>query len=78
VTFLLDGEKHAFLIALASMVGKYVRECSMLLFNRYWQRRVPGLRGTAGYGRDGTRFYRDIAPHLDRWGLRPDALLRCR
>jgi hypothetical protein len=47
--------------ALASMLAKYVRELSMLAFNRFWSIRLRGLRPTAGYPVDAIRFCRDIA-----------------
>ena len=45
----------------ASMTSKYVRELAMELFNRFWQRHVPGLTPTKGYPEDAKRFRRDIA-----------------
>jgi hypothetical protein len=57
--FCAKGE--AFLpTALASMVAKYVRELSMLAFNRYWCARLPELRPTAGYPTDARRFDREV------------------
>jgi ribonuclease HII len=37
------------LVALASMVSKFVRERWMEVFNAFWAARIPGLRPTAGY-----------------------------
>lgn len=48
------------LVALASIVSKTVRELWMDVFNSYWCRRIPGLRPTAGYPADSTRFRRAI------------------
>lgn len=78
ITFLTDGEDRHFLIALASIIGKYVRELSMRLFNEYWTSRIEGLRGTAGYGRDARRFWREIEPHLDAARLTKTEVLRIR
>jgi hypothetical protein len=78
VEFLMDGERRDFAIALASIVGKYLREGAMRLFNAYWARQRDGLRATAGYGTDARRFYREIEPHLDRLSIAPDAVLRRR
>ncbi len=78
VSFLVDGEDRHFAIALASMVGKYLRECAMRRFNEWWAERVPGLRPTAGYGTDGTRFFREVEPALARFNLRPEQVLRNR
>ena len=52
VEFLMDGERRDFGISLASIVGKYLREGAMRLFNDYWARQREGLRATAGYGLD--------------------------
>ncbi len=78
VSFLQDAEDRHELVALASMIGKYVRECAMKLFNDYWAGRLEGLRRTAGYGRDGTRFFREIEPVLDRHRIGREAVLRLR
>src|SRR5258705_466674 len=76
--FLMDGERRDFGIALASIVGKYLREGAMRLFNAYWARQREGLRATAGYGADARRFFREIEPHLERLRIAPDAVLRKR
>ena len=62
-----DGEH--FCVALASMVSKYVREVLMLEFNRFWQKQVPGLRATAGYPMDSSRFFDEIRPAVERLGM---------
>jgi len=78
ITFLESAEDRHKLVALASMIGKYVRECAMRLFNEWWALRCEGLRRTAGYGRDGSRFYREIRSLLPRLNVDPDAVLRLR
>ena len=78
IEFLEDAEDAHELVALASMIGKYVRERAMELFNRWWACRVANLRPTAGYGSDGRRFWRDIAAHAGRLGLTDEAILRLR
>jgi hypothetical protein len=60
VAFCMQGERFM-PTALASMTAKYFRELSMRAFNEYWCARVPGLRPTAGYYGDSTRFRREIA-----------------
>jgi hypothetical protein len=77
LTFLVDGEDRHAGIALASVIGKYVRELSMRLFNEWWSARL-GVRPTAGYGTDGARFWREIEPHLAAHHLDRDAVLRRR
>lgn len=78
IEFLQDAEDRHELVALASMIGKYVRESAMKLFNDYWARERAGLRRTAGYGDDARRFYREIEPELRRLNLPPEAVLRLR
>lgn len=78
ITFVEGAEDRHRLVALASMIGKYVRECAMKLFNDFWSARLEGLRRTAGYGRDGLRFYAQIAAELERLALGREAVLRLR
>jgi hypothetical protein len=47
--------------ALASMAAKYVRELCMEQFNAFFGALVPGLKPTAGYGRDARRFLEETA-----------------
>ncbi len=60
IEFLMDAEEQHELVALASMVGKYLRERAMELMNAWWAVRVPGLKPTAGYGTDAGRWFREI------------------
>lgn len=78
IEFLMDAEDRHELVALASMTGKYVRECAMKLFNDWWSRHRDGLRRTAGYGRDARRFFNDIQPALSRLKIDREAVLRLR
>jgi hypothetical protein len=39
---------------------------------------VAGLRPTAGYYQDGTRWLLDVAPHLGRLGVAREMLVRVR
>jgi hypothetical protein len=50
----------------------------MLGLNRYWQRRVEGLRPTAGYYTDGKRFLADIAGAMGDAGVDRRLLERSR
>jgi ribonuclease HII len=63
-------------VALASMLSKYLREVLMLEFNRFWQSQVPGLKATAGYPGDSSRFFDSIRPALPRLGLAEEAVWR--
>jgi ribonuclease HII len=78
IEFLKDAEDAHELVALASMIGKYLRERAMGLFNAWWTSRVEGLKPTAGYGTDGARFWREIEPACARLGLAREAVLRLR
>jgi hypothetical protein len=64
--------------ALASMTAKYHREVAMRAFNAFWTSRVPGLRPTAGYPGDATRFRTDIAAVQAELGIADAVLWRCR
>ena len=68
LSFILDGDTSQFSIALASVIGKYVRECWMRLFNRFWAKHLVELEPTAGYGADAVRFWKKIQPLVS--GLR--------
>ena len=60
ISFTVRGER--FLpIALASITSKLLRELAMRSFNAFWQKRLPGLRETAGYPVDAKRFQNEIA-----------------
>jgi ribonuclease HII len=73
IRFETKSERHLS-VALASMICKYLRELSMILFNRYWTRRLPGLKPTAGYPVDALRFRGEIA-ELQRELRIPDDVL---
>jgi len=76
ISFSQEGESRHLLVALASMISKYVRELLMGCFNEYWAGNVPSLRPTAGYYQDGLRFLKDIEPHRRRLGVRKEWLVR--
>jgi len=60
IEFLVGADGLRMQTALASMIAKYAREISMRLFNAWWTKRVPGLRPTAGYPLDATRFIAEL------------------
>jgi len=78
LSFRKSGESGCLPVALASMFSKYIRELFMAAFNRYWQRRQPGLRRTSGYPVDAARFLKDIAPRLDEMKVDKQSLVRAR
>ena len=64
-------------VALASMVGKYIREKVMQHMNDYFINLQPGLKPTAGYWTDGWRWLKDIEDKtLDKAGLERKDLVR--
>lgn len=65
-------------VALASMTAKYLREVSMLAFNDFWLRQVPGLRRTAGYPIDAARFKTEIELAQKQLNIDDRVLWRCR
>lgn len=60
VSFMPEAESKHLPVALASMVAKLVRELTMERFNRYWCRRVPELKPTAGYVQDARRWLAEM------------------
>lgn len=76
VSFMVDAEESHMPVALASMVSKYTRELLMDRLNAYFAKRIPGLKPTAGYAKDGKRYLDDLAPHLADLGTDPDTLRR--
>ena len=78
ILFREKSETHFLATALASMTCKYLRELCMSGFNAWWCEKVAGLRPTAGYHQDGTRWLMDVEPHLPRLGVTREMLVRCR
>ncbi|MGQ0633354.1 MAG: hypothetical protein ACT4QC_01990 [Planctomycetaceae bacterium] len=75
IRFETKSERHL-PVALASMVSKYVRELAMVLFNRFWCERKPGLKPTAGYPNDSLRFRREIGALVRELAIADDVLWR--
>jgi len=77
IRFCRGGESHL-PVALASMTSKYLRELSMMLFNRFWERHVSGIKPTKGYPVDAKRFRSEISEVQQRLGIADDILWRQR
>jgi hypothetical protein len=77
-TFQPRADAEHFLVALASMLSKYLRERLMGEFNVFWQRHVPDLKPTAGYPGDAARFFDAIRPRAAELGLAESCLWRSR
>lgn len=78
VVFCAEAERQCLPTAVASMLGKYLRELLMSRYNAFWTARQPGLKPTAGYYTDGLRFLADIEPARAALGIDRAALVRCR
>ena len=76
VRFQPEAEAEHMPVALASMAAKFTRELLMTRFKSWWSAALPAVEPTAGYGVDGLRFGREIAPHLERLGVREADLRR--
>lgn len=74
VLFMRSGESKALPVALASMFSKYVRELFLLQLNDWFCRRLPGLKPTAGYPKDGRRFLNETREFREKSGI-PEKLL---
>jgi ribonuclease HII len=57
VRFVVDADDGHLPVALASMVGKYVREVTMERVVRFYRARVPGLPAASGYHDPVTRRF---------------------
>jgi ribonuclease HII len=57
VRFEIDADQNHLPVALASMIGKYVRELWMLRHNRFYQARDPELLDVSGYHDPVTRRF---------------------
>ena len=78
IHFREKGETAFLPTALASMVCKYLRELCMHSFNTWWCSQIAGLKPTAGYHQDGSRWLLDVEPHLPRLGIAREMLVRIR
>jgi hypothetical protein len=78
VTVMDRCEASSLPTGLASMAAKYVRELYMHQLNAYFRAKVPGLRPTAGYGRDAWRFLAEVDGARRADGVPDDVILRCR
>lgn len=76
IWFSVASEKSHLPVALASMICKYVRELFMTLLNGFWAGHVPGIKPTAGYYTDGSRFFQEILPAVRSLGYDEQMLWR--
>lgn len=78
ILFIKSGEEKALPVALASMFSKYVRELFLIQLNGWFCERLPGLRPTAGYHRDGWRFVNETKSYREENGIPETLLVRSR
>lgn len=76
VCFRTEAEEAHLPVAMASMVAKYTRELLMARFQQWFERALPNVKPTAGYGTDANRFWRDVQPHLAQLRIDPQLLRR--
>ncbi len=76
--FRQNGDRHEMLVALASMVSKYVRELFMEVFNTFWREHVDDVRPTAGYPVDAQRFLASIRSACASLGIEERDFVRSR
>jgi len=76
--FIRKGDALHTHIALASMLSKYTRELFMELFNRFWRGLMPGIKPTAGYPMDASRFLKDVKSTAQAAGIEPHSFTRTR
>ena len=62
--------------ALASMVSKYLREVFMMLWNDFWQLKIPDIKPTKGYPVDAKRFKSEIASVQAELGIEDHLIWR--
>jgi len=60
IQFEVGADNNHMPVALASMVGKYIREKVIRGMNEYFVKLQPGLKPTAGYYTDGWRFLKEL------------------
>lgn len=77
VRFEVDADARHLPVALASIVGKYVREVCMRRIGEFYQRGVPGLTLASGYHDPvTTRFIEATEPSRRRLGIAKDCFRR--
>lgn len=78
IVFTMQAEQKCLATAVASMLGKYLRECMMARFNAFWRSHLSDLKPTAGYYSDGLRFLGDIEAKRAELGIARSLLVRSR
>ena len=70
LAFVRDADGSHALVAMASLVGKWVRDVLMARVVRHYRRDEPSLPDASGYGDPRTtRFIEGTRPHRERSGM---------
>lgn len=75
--FQAKGESHL-PVAAASIIAKYLREVTMIQFNKFWNHYCPGVKPTKGYPVDAKRFHKSIQEVQHQLKIKDDLLWRKR
>jgi hypothetical protein len=78
VRFATRADAEWLSVGWASMAAKLARELFMERINAWFAAKMPGIRMTAGYARDGRRFLADVRDLLTREGIDPSFIARAR
>ncbi len=78
LSFETGADERYLPVSLASMAGKYLRELLMECMNDYFMAMDAGLKPTAGYWKDGTRFIEELHKRLPELKIDGHRLIRCR
>lgn len=78
IDFRVKADDERAPVALASIAAKTTRELFMGVLNDWFEARLPGLRRTAGYGRDAQRFLLAVDRLVIESGATREDFVRCR
>jgi ribonuclease HII len=76
IRFEVDADARHLPVALASIVGKYVREICMRRIGEFYQQRNPALKLASGYHDPVTTRFIDATEPSRRLGIAPDCFRR--
>ncbi len=75
--FQAKGESHL-PVAAASIIAKYLREVTMIQFNKFWNEHCPDVKPTKGYPVDAKRFHQAIQEVQHQLKIKDEVLWRKR
>lgn len=65
ISFRVKADADNFFVSVSSLISKYIRELSMVLFNQFFYAKDKSLKATQGYPEDAKRFLDDISSMVD-------------